>query len=249
MTQVGLQLYTLRRECARDPQETLRAVAGMGYDGVELFDLMGVDAQRLRGWLDDTGLAVAGRHVGLDSVETQLDQLAPEAGVLGMSRLVVSWIEPPATIDDARVTTRRITDAARGVVEHGFQLGFHNHAGELEPLDGGGSFLDELREAPSELIFLELDLGWIWDAGADPVDQLERTSGRCPLVHVKDFRTRGSRAFCPVGEGAVGYGRVIPAAVDAGAEWLLVEQDEIEGSPLEAVERSLRVVRRMLEPS
>jgi sugar phosphate isomerase/epimerase len=249
VAKVGLQLYTLRRESAGDPEGTLHAVAGMGYEGIELFDLMGVDAQRVRDWLDDTGLAVAGRHVGLESVETQLDQLAQEAGVLGTSRLVVSWIEPPATSEDARATALRLTAAAGRVAERGLQLGFHNHGDELRPLDGGDSFLDELREAASDLIFLELDLGWVWDAGADPLEQLERTRGRCPLVHVKDFRTRGSRAFCPVGDGAVGYERVIPAAVEAGAEWLLVEQDEVDGTPLEAVERSLRAVRRMLEPS
>jgi sugar phosphate isomerase/epimerase len=249
VAKVGLQLYTLRRECARDPEGTLRAVAGMGFDGVELFDLMGADAQRVRAWLDDTGLAVAGRHVGLESVETGVDQLAEEARVLGTSRLVVPWIAPPATSADARATVQRLTDAARRVAERGLQLGFHNHADELTPLDGGDSFLDEVRGAPFGLIFLELDLGWAWDAGADPVEQLERTRGRCPLVHVKDFRVRGSRAFCPVGDGAVGYERVVPAAVEAGAEWLLVEQDEIDGPPLEAVERSLRAVRRMLEPS
>jgi sugar phosphate isomerase/epimerase len=143
-----------------------------------------------------------------------------------------------------------MTDAARRVAGRGLQFGFHNHAGELRPLDGGRSFLEELREAPPELVFLELDLGWAWEAGADPVELLERTSGRCPLVHVKDFRTRGAHAFCPVGDGAVGYERVVPAAVRAGAEWLLVEQDEIDGPPLEAVERSLRAVHRMLdEPS
>jgi hypothetical protein len=44
----------------------------------------------------------------------------------------------------------------------------------------------------------------------------------------------------------VGYERVLPAAVEAGAEWLIVEQDEIDGPPFEAVERSLQAVRRMV---
>ena len=210
---------------------------------------MDVGAQRVRRWLDGSGLAVAGRHTMLEAVETELDQLVEEAGVLGTERLVVAWIEPPATSDEARAMAQRMTDAARRVVDRGLQFGFHNHAGELRPLDHGRSFLEELSEA-SELIFFELDLGWAWEAGADPVEQLERATGRCPLVHVKDFRTRGGRAFCPVGDGAVGYELVVPAAVLAGAEWLLVEQDEIDGPPLEAVERSFRSVRRMLgEPS
>jgi len=70
--------------------------------------------------------------------------------------------------------------------------------------------------------------------------------GRCPLVHLKDLRSRGSRQFCPVGDGAVGYERVLPAAFQAGVEWLIVEQDEIDGPSFEAVERSLEAVRRMI---
>jgi sugar phosphate isomerase/epimerase len=92
-------------------------------------------------------------------------------------------------------------------------------------------------------VFLELDAGWAWWAGADPVDLL----GRGPLVHIKDFRSRGERSFCPVGDGAVGYERVAPAAVRAGAEWLLVEQDEAEGSELDGARRSLTALTAMLE--
>ena len=46
-------------------------------------------------------------------------------------------------------------------------------------------------------------------------------------------------SYCPVGDGAVGYEHVVPAAVAAGVEWLLVEQDEVDGSELDAAERSL----------
>jgi hypothetical protein len=44
----------------------------------------------------------------------------------------------------------------------------------------------------------------------------------------------------------VGYERVAPAAVAAGVEWLLVEQDETDGPALEAAERSLAAVRAAL---
>jgi sugar phosphate isomerase/epimerase len=60
---------------------------------------------------------------------------------------------------------------------------------------------------------------------------------------VKDFASAAGRGFRPVGEGAIDYERILPAAVDAGVEWLLVEQDETDGPALEAVERSLAAVR------
>ena len=43
MARVGLMLYTVRRACSEDFEATLRSVAAMGYDGVEVFDLHGHD--------------------------------------------------------------------------------------------------------------------------------------------------------------------------------------------------------------
>jgi sugar phosphate isomerase/epimerase len=51
----------------------------------------------------------------------------------------------------------------------------------------------------------------------------------------------------PVGDGGVDYDRVAPAAVEAGVEWLLVEQDETEGPSLEAARRSLEALGAMVE--
>jgi sugar phosphate isomerase/epimerase len=243
MARVGLMLYSVRGECERDFEGTLRAVAEIGYEGVELFDLHGHEAVRVRGWLDELGLAAAGRHISLRAVERELHELAAEAMALGTPRLVVSWIEPPASVDDAAASADRLGRVARESADAGLELGFHNHDGELQALEDGRALIDRLLDAP---IFLELDLGWAWWAGIDPVELLERTRGRAPLVHVKDFRERGTRSFCPVGEGGVGYERVVPAAA-AHVEWLLVEQDESDGSALEAAHHSFRALTRMLE--
>ena len=163
-----------------------------------------------------------------------------ELAALGTDRIALSWIRP------SRTAVRRIEQVARAVGGAGLSFGFHNHGAELRRVSllGRKTFLDLLRQLPPELLWLELDLGWVWHAGADPVAELERTAGRCPLVHVKDFASRDGRDDVPVGDGAVGYERVVPAAVRAGAEWLVVEQDEVEGPPFAAVERSLHAVRR-----
>jgi sugar phosphate isomerase/epimerase len=246
MARLGLMLYTVRGECAEDLEGTLRAVAAMGYEGVELFDLHGHDPDQVRGWLDEAGLAVCGRHAGLDAVETRLPELREELTTLGSSRLVVPWIEPPRSAAQAGEAVDRLRRAAEWATVAGVELGFHNHDVELRRVDGEPSVLERLLELEPRMLFFELDLGWAWFAGEDPVAVLERVRDRCPLVHVKDFRTRGERSFCPVGEGAVGYERVAPAAVEAGVEWLLVEQDETDGPALDAVRRSLDALRTML---
>ncbi len=241
MLKVGLMLYTLRDECERDLEGTLRSVARLGYEGVEFWQLHGHEPTQVRAWLDEVGLVAVGAHASIERLEAELPLLADELRVLGTERVALSFIEPePAA-------AARIEKLARAVAGVGLQFGFHNHAAELEPLAGGDTFLDVLRELPPELLWLELDLGWIWYAGVDPVEELAKTAGRCPLVHLKDFRSRAGRDDVPIGDGAVGYARVLPAALEAGAEWLLVEEDEVDGDPIEAVARSLRAVRRLLE--
>ena len=216
----------------------------MGFEGAELFDLHGQDARDVRGWLDELGLVASSRHVRLEALESELDALAAETETLGHRRLVVSWIEPPATEADADAIHRRLAGAAEEVAARGLELGFHNHEAEVRPLDGGRTFLDGLPPG----VFAELDLGWIWFAGLDPLDSLDRFSGRCPIVHVKDFRTRDERSsYCALGDGQVGYERVAPAAVAAGAEWLLVEFDEPDRGELEDARRSIEALRPMLE--
>lgn len=241
MARVALQLYTIRDECERDLEATLRAVGELGYEGVELWQLHGHDGTRVRGWLDDAGLVAVGRHASAQELGEELDALVDEVRVLGTNRVALSWIEPSRAAVDTVIALAEAATAA------GLQFGFHNHAPEVQPLGGGETFLDLLRALPPELIWLELDLGWIWHGGADPVAELAATSGRCPLVHVKDYRDRESTDDVPVGDGVVGYERVIPAALAAGAEWLVVEEDEVEGPPFDAVGRSLLAVRRILE--
>jgi sugar phosphate isomerase/epimerase len=246
VAKIALQLYTVREECDRDLEETLRRIAELGYDGVELFELHGHTTNRVRGWLDEAGLAVVGRHARLETFEQELDGLSEELATLGTDRAAQSWAEPEA-IREPGPLLERMQAAAASAHDAGLRFGFHNHWTEIEPLDGGGSFLDRLRELPDELIWLELDLGWIWHAGGDPLAELEASAGRCPVVHVKDYASRDSRDDVPVGDGIVGYDRVIPAALDAGVEWLVVEEDEVGSRPFEAVDRSLHAVRRYAE--
>jgi sugar phosphate isomerase/epimerase len=239
---VGLQLWTIREECDRDLAGALRRVGEQGYDGVELFQLHGRTALDLRALLDDAGLEVAGRHAGLQALEEELPQIAVELETLGTDRVAISWIDP-SELDDPEAAVDRVTRAAERAHSEGLRLGFHNHWSEVPAGDGGRSFLDRLRELPDDLLWLELDLGWVWHAGGDPLRELEATSGRCPLVHAKDYANREERDDVPVGTGVVGYDRVLPEAVAAGAEWLIVEEDEVGADPFGAVEQSLRFVR------
>jgi sugar phosphate isomerase/epimerase len=242
---IGLMLYTLRTECDRDLVGTLRAVREIGYQGVELWELHGHDAHDLRALLDDLGLEVCGRHVLLDAIESDLDTLAEDLRAVGTDRLVLGWIPPPATAAEADAVVGRIAAIAPRVRDAGLRLGFHNHDAELRQLDDGRTVLDRLAALGNELFF-EVDLGWAWFAGVDAAGLVERLAPRVPLVHVKDLAPEAEQRFVPVGDGDVGYPELLPAIEGLGVEWLLVEQDETDGPPLDAVSRSFEALTGMV---
>jgi sugar phosphate isomerase/epimerase len=214
----------------------------MGYEGVELHDLLGRAPGALRDLLDGLGLEVCARHVGLEAIENGLDELAAEQRELGSDRVVLAWIPPPASAAEADRVVARIEAAADRVSAAGLRFGFHNHDGELRALDDGRTVLDRLLRLDDDLLFLEIDLGWAWFAGVDPGDLVARLAPRAPLVHVKDMAAGPKPRFVPVGDGEVGYTRILPAIHDLAVEWLLVEQDEANGSALDAVRRSYAAV-------
>jgi sugar phosphate isomerase/epimerase len=245
-SRLGLMLYTLRADCARDFEGTLRAVREIGYEGVELFDLHGHDAHEVRALLDELGLAVCGRHASLEAIESDLGGLAGELRAVGSDRLVLAWIQPPATAHEADAVVARIAALANRVRAAGLRLGFHNHDGELRPLDDARTVLDRLVELGEEQLFFEVDLGWAWFAGVEPAGLLERLAPRVPLVHVKDLAPRAEHRFVPVGDGDVGYRELLPAIEGRGIDWLLVEQDEVGEHGLHAVRRSFAAITDMV---
>ena len=214
MTRIGLQLYTVRDDLARDPEGTLRTIAEIGFEGVELFGDVA----------ETNGLEVIGRHISLDA----------DVDALDCDRCTLAWIDPIETIDERDAAVAQIVELGERVRAAGRTFGFHNHWSEVPQLDDGASLLDCLPD----WIDLELDLGWAWFAGGDPAALLERFRGRTPLVHAKDLRNRTAPEFCAVGDGGVGYGELLRDL--RGVDWVIVEQDE--GATAETLERSYRVV-------
>ena len=246
MNRIALQLYTVRDLCEKDLAGSLATTAELGFEGVELHDLYGHPAAAVRRLLDENGLVACSRHALLPLIETEMEELAEELRVLGTDRLVVAWIEPPATAVAADLVQARILAAAERAADQGLRLGFHNHDGELAVLDDGSTLLDRLLlDAARDRLFLELDLGWVWYAGGDPLALLERAGERAPLVHVKDLRNDGGPVHVPLGAGEVDYGGLMVAAATAGVEWLILEQDETHGRGFEAVADSVAELTRL----
>jgi sugar phosphate isomerase/epimerase len=237
---IAAQLYTLRDIMPGDVEGTLRAVAGLGYRGVEFAGLHGLPASELRALLDELGLAVTSAHVALDLLERDFDGAIDTYRALGCPILVVPWL-PEARRGDYAALGAALNRIGEGARAAGMRLAYHNHDFELRG-QGGQSGLEILLETTDPaLVGFELDCGWVAKTGGDPLALMRKLDGRLPLLHIKDVAANGD--WSEVGQGVVDYRPIVAAAPGHGVEWLIVEQDTTRRPPLESLEMSLRWLR------
>ena len=66
---IGLELYSVRNELAADVRGTIKAVAEMGYEGVEFAGPPQHSAEELKSLLDEFGLVCCGWHTPFNLVQ------------------------------------------------------------------------------------------------------------------------------------------------------------------------------------
>lgn len=237
---IAAQLYTVRDLMANDVEGTLRAVAALGYDGVEFAGLYNRPAAELRALLDELGLRVSSAHVPLKELEGDLDATIATYQAIGCPTVVVPWLDPSLRSDYGALSAK-LNPIAERVRDAGLGFAYHNHDFELRQQDGTTG-LDMLRAAVApELMGFELDCGWVHKAGGDPLALCRELAGRLPLLHIKDVDANGD--WAEAGRGVIDYGPLVDAAPSLGAQWLIAELDTCPHPPLESLAISLAWLR------
>lgn len=245
---IALQLYSVREDAARDLPGVLQAVAKMGYDGVEFAGYYGHDAKAIRAMLDDTGLKVAGAHVGLDTLlGDELERSVEFHQILGNTFLIVPGLHESrrnsraAWLDTARV----LNEVAERLRPHGMRTGYHNHAIEFKPLPGDSELpWDTFFGNTSKDVIMQFDTGNALHAGAEAAPFIERYPGRAITVHLKEHSSTNDKAL--IGEGDVPWETIFRLCETVGGtEWYIVEQESYAYPPLECVDRCLQSLRKM----
>lgn len=218
---IAIQTYTLRHECQRDLHGTLRRLSEMGYRRIE-FDALYAEPDQTDRLLESLGLSVCGLGVVLERLEDHPEQVVAACRALHTRRAFVAFAPRPVDREAAEGLRGRLDAAAAMLEAHGIQLGYHSHSWEFDAWKGDGCPFDVIAQA--RRIFLEPDLGWLWQAGVDPVQFLREHRGRCPVAHIKDFRTFGDHdSDDAVGSGAVPVQDILDEAPSLGVDTLVVE--------------------------
>ena len=263
---VAIQLYSLRGNAGEDFRGTLEAVRQMGYDGVEFAGLFGNTPEAVRTMCEEIGLVPISAHVPLADLIADPEKALNDYKTIGCEYVVVPYLdakyrENKETFMDAVRLIASVGEAAEKV---GIQLLYHNHDFEFVKYDGT-YMLDLLYETvPSKYLGTELDTCWVNVGGEEPAAYVRKYTGRAPVVHLKDFfgeksddmyeligikptapKRPSGFEFRPVGSGLQNIPEILAATVDAGAKWVVVEQDNpsMGLTPMECAKKSREYLR------
>ena len=246
---VGVQLYSVRDDCKKDFLATLKAVAKMGYAGVEFAGYHNWSAADLRKTLDELGLKCCGTHTGIDTVsDANLKQTIEFNKTIGNTFLIIPWIpeEKRNTVESSLQTAKEFTALVEKVKPYGMRVGFHTHDCDCKPLPNSkeGAWTVIGDNTPKEFV-LQLDTANSMHGGADPVALLKKYPGRGGTVHLKEFSSKPD-AKVLLGEGEVKWKEVFAACENgAGTEWYIIEHEIYGMPPLDCIAGCLKNLKAM----
>ena len=248
---IGLELYSVRGELARNLPNTLKTVAKLGYEVVEFyspyFKWVPAYAKDIRTQMDDLGLRCYSTHNGFESFTPGADLArAIELNQILGVRYVILASAPgrAAGVEGWKDFCEQLTAVVEQLKPHGLSAGYHNHQAEWAKLDNGQRIIEFIAANTPKEFVLQLDVGTCEEAGADPVAWVKANPGRIKVMHLKDWapgtgaEEKGYRVL--FGEGVTPWKELVAAAQSVGGiEYYLIEQEGSRFSEFETAKRCL----------
>lgn len=249
---IGLQLFSVRGEVARDLPATLKAVTECGYAGAEpwgyngeTLSWQGHSAQDIRKMYDDNGLTCCGIHLTTGALMgDNLARTVEFNRTLGNRFLIVAW-------DKQRMSSREgalelagiLNDAAEKLQPENMFPGYHAHGFDFDIIDGEIAW-DILFGNTRPEVIMQIDIGNCAGGGGDPIGTLRKFPHRARSVHLKDFG--GPTPESVIGEGKADWPTIFQLCeTTQNTEWYVVEEGSDDGTGFDIPRRSREALRNM----
>ena len=244
---IGIQLYMVNADLAKDPAGTLKKIAEIGYSEVETAGWGKLSAAQFSDLLRDAGLRAPSAHLGFGAEDT--GKLLDDAKTLGAEYVVSSMLAPKGegigdffkslnsmSADDFRRVAAQANEIGQRAKAVGVQYAYHNHNFEFRDLGDGKTGYDILlEETDASVVKFETDCGWMKVGGKDPLEYLKRHGNRIAMLHVKDFKnitkpvtalfSADRPAPTELGRGSIDLKSIVDAGRKAGVKHIFVEQE------------------------
>jgi sugar phosphate isomerase/epimerase len=233
---IGLQLYSLRTEFAKDVPGTLSTVRAYGFKYVETAGTYDLPANKFKELLDANDLKAVSGHFPFERYRDDVEGVARDAQALGLQYAGCAWIPHEGAFDEktCRAAIAVFNRAGEALAKHGLKFFYHTHGYEFQP-QGHGTLLDlMMAETKPEFVRYQMDVFWIVHPGQDPVKLLEKYGKRFELMHVKDMK-KGLKGDLTghtdvsndvaLGTGQMDWPAILKTAKKTGVKWYFIEDE------------------------
>jgi sugar phosphate isomerase/epimerase len=237
----GLQLYSVRREMAKDRAGTLAAVKSMGFTEVE-GGVMGRPVDEVKAELAKAGLTMTSGGASYEDLRDKMPEVIVNAKAIGVKYLMCAWIphQGAFTAEDVKRAAANFNMWGGMLAAEGITFAYHPHGYEFSPGSKPGSTLfDDLAAATDpKAVSFEMDVFWAFHGGADPTALLKKYPKRFVMLHLKDMRKGTPTGIftgsapddtnVPLGTGQIDWVSVLREARKQGVAHYFIEDESVE---------------------
>jgi sugar phosphate isomerase/epimerase len=252
---LGLQLYTVRADLAKDYEGTMKKLKDIGIRHVQAnLTMAGKTSAEQRKLYDSMGFVWESIHAGGDGLRSSLQATIGEAKGAGIKNITCSFPLYPVdraqimagpTVDDWKRNADTFNKAGAACKAAGMSFAYHNHNLEFRKIGEVLPYDLLLKETDPSLVQMEMDIGWVVAGGADPVAYLTKYPNRYHSLHIKDLKNVGIPNYgmkmisAIIGKGIIDWKAVLAAAHKIRLERAFLEIEEpYDPSALEMVKQS-----------
>jgi len=243
----GVQLYTFRSEMLADARGTLKKIAALGIKQIESArsdkgHYYGLTAKEMKQACNDLGMTLRSGHVALDG---KWKQTMDEAAESGQEYLICSSLPTNGqTVENYKKVAESFNQAGEECIKLGIKFGYHNHGYEYESQAGQVLYDVLLDNTQADLVYMELDLGWVVMGGKDPLDYFNKYPGRFPLWHLKDMDLVKKHSV-EFGKGSLNIKQMLAHSKQSGMKFFFIEQEEYATGPFESIEENMGYLAKL----
>lgn len=249
---IAAQLYTLRRflQTPSDIKEALTKVRQIGYQAVQASGLGAIEDIELKDYVDELGLTICATHVSFDQLVHHLPKVIQTHKLWGCEYVGLGMLPQiyRTSREGYETFIREFSEIGRELEADGLHLVYHNHQIEFEQHQGITGMELLLNGASDDTYSLELDTYWVQAGGANPVEWINKATGRLKVIHLKDMAIWEAKAvYAEIGQGNFNWQAIIDACRASGVQWYIVEQDECLRDAFESLTMSRAYLQNFVQ--
>ena len=232
---IGFQVYPVREMLVKDFPGTLKMMAGLGYQYVELCSPSGyldsgfepltkLSGKETKKIVQDSGLTCHSCHFTFDEMKGNLDNRIEYAKEVGMQAMICSsfWLPKDATMKDYMDSCDQLNKIAEKITKAGLVAGFHNHEMEFAKINGDLIYDSMMKELDPKLVKMQFQTEVI-NLGYKAADYFKKYPGRFISSHMSDWTQ--DKKQVPIGQGVIDWKDFFAAAKTGGVKYFYVEMD------------------------